>query len=223
MIFNYLIILVVSLVFSTGNTTAHNDLPEPQNASSEKGWIQLFDGKSFDGWKVGANASSFSIENGCIKVNGPKAHLYYVGPVEDHDFTNFEFRTKVMTKPNSNSGIYIHTKYQESSWPIHGYEIQVNNTHSDWKRTGSLYDVQEVREQYVGDNEWYTEYIKVEGKRIIIKINDTVVVDYTEPENPDREPGERQHRILTSGTFAFQAHDPNSIVYFKDVEVKPLP
>ena len=35
------------------------------------GWVSLFDGKSFNGWKVGNNASSFSIENGMIVANGP--------------------------------------------------------------------------------------------------------------------------------------------------------
>lgn len=211
--------LLVLIVLSMGCTRSMT-----QNAmDSDKGWISLFDGQTLNGWKVGTNASSFSIEDGCIKVNGPKAHLYYVGDVGNHDFKNFEFKTKVKTMPNSNSGIYIHTKYQETSWPKVGYEVQVNNTHGDWKKTGSLYDVIEVAERYVGDNEWFTEYIKVEGNRIIIKINDTVVVDYTEPANPKREEGDRQFRVLSSGTFAFQAHDPKSIVYFKDVMVRPLP
>lgn len=210
-------ILFVVLVLTACGTS------QRAGSKDDKGWISLFDGQTLNGWTVGTNASSFSVEDGCIKVNGPKAHLYYNGPVENHNFTNFEFKTKVKTMPNSNSGIYIHTHYQETSWPLTGYEIQVNNTHRDWKKTGSLYDVQEVIEQYVQDGEWFTEYIKVEGKRIIVKINDIVVIDYTEPENPKREPGERQDRVLTSGTFAFQAHDPNSIVYFKDVMVRPLP
>jgi hypothetical protein len=32
-------------------------------------WISLFDGKSLDGWKVGENSSTFSIEDGKIVVN----------------------------------------------------------------------------------------------------------------------------------------------------------
>jgi hypothetical protein len=74
----------------------------------------------------------------------------------------------------------------------------------------------------VKDNEWFTEYIKVEGKRIIIKLNDKVVVDYTEPENVKRDAGS-EGRVLSSGTFALQGHDPNSKVYFKNIMVKPLP
>ncbi|MRI00636.1 DUF1080 domain-containing protein [Kriegella sp. EG-1] len=190
-------------------------------AQEPDGWISLFNGKDFDGWQVGENAETFSIVDGTIKVAGPKAHLYYVGAVENHNFKNFEFKASVMTKPGSNSGIYVHTKYQEASWPLHGYEVQVNNSQSDWKRTGSLYNIVDIKENYAKDNEWYTEYIKVQGNRIIVKINDIVVVDYTEPENPLRE-GNGIYRVLSSGTFALQGHDPNSIIFYKDIMVKPL-
>ena len=127
-----------------------------------------------------------------------------------------------MTKPGANSGIYIHTRYQEDGWPTYGYEVQVNNSQSDWKRTGSLYNIVDVKENYATDNEWYTEYVKVEGKRIIIKINDIVVVDYTEPENPLRE-GDGVYRVISEGTFALQGHDPGSVVFYKDIMVRPLP
>src|SRR5690625_580071 len=99
------------------------------------GWISLFNGKNLDGWKVGENASTFSVEDGAIKIDGPRAHLYYAGEVENHDFKNFEFKAKVMTRKGANSGIYFHTRYKEGGWPLHGFEVQVNNSHSDWKRS----------------------------------------------------------------------------------------
>ena len=102
------------------------------------------------------------------------------------------------------------------------YEIQVNNSHTDWRRTGSLYAIDDVREVYVKDNEWYTEYIKVQDKRVIIKINDKTVVDYTEPEGVEKT-ADRALKHLSSGTFALQGHDPESKVYFKEVMVRPLP
>jgi hypothetical protein len=89
---------------------------------AQDGWISLFDGKSLDGWKVGNNAATFSIENGAIVANGPVAHLFYDGDVKYHQFKNFEFKAEVMTTPGSNSGIYFHTEYQERSWPKKGYE-----------------------------------------------------------------------------------------------------
>jgi hypothetical protein len=185
-------------------------------------WISLFDGKSFANWKVGANSSTFKIENGAIVANGPVAHLFYDGELAQHNFKNFEFKAEVMTTPGSNSGIYFHTVYQQEGWPARGYEVQVNNSQSDWRRTGSLYGIQDVKEVYVKDNEWYTEYIKVEGKRVIVKLNDRTVVDYTEPDNVKRDNGS-EGRVLSSGTFALQGHDPKSKVYFKNIMVRVLP
>lgn len=190
--------------------------------SSADGWVSLFDGKSLNGWKVGENAKTFSIEDGSIAVNGNTAHLFYNGEVQQHEFKNFEFKADVMTLPGSNSGIYFHTFYQESSWPQKGYEVQVNNSHTDWRRTGSLYGIQDVKEVYVKDNEWFTEQIKVQGKRVIVSLNNKVVVDYTEPDNVQREKGS-EGRIISKGTFALQGHDPKSKVYFKNIMVKVLP
>jgi hypothetical protein len=184
-------------------------------------WISLFDGKSLTNWKVGNNAETFSVDSGMIIVHGKTAHLFYDGDVLDHNFKNFEFKADVMTYPGANSGIYIHTLFQEKGWPAKGYEIQVNNSHTDWRRTGSLYGFEDVKETYVKDYEWYTESIKVEGKRVIIKINDKVVVDYTEPENVQRKIGDTQ-RVFSSGTFALQGHDPNSIVHYKNIMVRMM-
>ncbi|MFT3703933.1 MAG: DUF1080 domain-containing protein [Agriterribacter sp.] len=187
----------------------------------KEGWISLFDGKTLNNWKVGDNGSSFSVENGTIKVNGETAHLFYDGDVEQHNFKNFEFKAEVMTLPGSNSGIYFHTGFQQGGWPEKGYEVQVNNSHTDWRRTGSLYGIKDVKETYVKDNEWYTEYVKVEGKHVIIKINDKTVVDYVEPDNIEKERGNSLRKI-GSGTFALQAHDPKSTVFYKNIMVKPL-
>jgi hypothetical protein len=185
------------------------------------GWISLFDGKTLEGWtKAEENPDSVQVEDGKIVTHGPRCHLFYSGPVKDHNFTNFEFKAEVMTLENSNSGIYFHTQYQKDGWPDKGYEVQVNNTHKDPKKTGGLYAVKDVFEAPAKDGEWFTEHIIVQGKHVTVKVNDKVVVDYTEPDNQDipKMPG----RKLSSGTFAFQAHDPGSTVYFRNVMVKPL-
>ena len=192
------------------------------NNNTNDGWESLFDGKSLNNWKVGENAATFTIDNGMIVAHGPTAHLFYDGDISNHNFKNFEFKAEVMTTPGSNSGIYFHTIYQQLSWPAKGYEVQVNNSHTDWRRTGSLYGITDVKEVFVKDNEWFTEYIKVQGKRVQIKINDKIVVDYTESENLKRDGGDSLRKI-SSGTFALQGHDPKSKVYFKNLMVRVLP
>ena len=186
------------------------------------GWVSLFDGKTLDGWKVGVNATSFKVEDGAIVVNGPRAHLYYVGPVQNHEFKNFEFKADVMTTPGSNSGIYFHTAYQEDGWPSKGYEVQVNNSHTDPKRTAGLYGVKDNMEAPAKDGEWFTMQIVVQGKHVTTSVNGKTIVDYTEPDNVER-PADMKARLISSGTFALQGHDPKSKVFMKNIMVKALP
>jgi hypothetical protein len=193
-----------------------------QSSTRSEGWISLFDGVSLDGWKASDKEGTFNVQDGMIVVHGPRSHLYYVGPVGNHDFKNFELKADVMTTPGSNSGIYFHTAYQEQGWPDKGFEVQVNNSHTDWKRTGGLYDIKDVSEVPAADNEWFTERIIVQGKSIRTYVNDKLIVDYTEPANvspPENHPG----RMLSSGTFALQGHDPKSKVFYKNIMVRPLP
>lgn len=180
--------------------------------SPKDGWISLFDGKTLNGWKASEHPSTFSVADGAIVVYGDRAHLFYAGDVNNHNFKNFEFKVTVMTTPGSNSGIFIHTTYQEEGWPSQGYEIQVNNTHTDWRKTGSVYAIQDVKEAPAKDNEWFTEHIIVQGKKITVKVNDKVINEYTET-------GATR---LNGGTVALQGHDPKSKVFYKDVMIKPL-
>jgi hypothetical protein len=211
---------LVVLLFSMSVLAAEKAPSE--KTLSEKGWIRLFDGKSLADWKASEHDDAFRVEDGAIVVNGPRAHLFYVGPVKDHDFKNFEFKADVMTTPGANSGIYFHTKSQPTGWPDYGYEVQVNATHGDPVKTGSLYDIKGITESPAKDNVWFTQHIIVQGKRIIVKVDGKTVMDFTEPEG-FKPPANHPLRRLTSGTFAFQAHDPKSKVFFKNVMVKPLP
>lgn len=183
-------------------------------------WIELFNGKNFDGWKISENPGSFSIEDGLLKVNGPRGHMFYEGAVGDHDFNNFELQVELKTMPQANSGIFIHTEFQEKGWPNIGHEIQVNQSHGDWRKTGSVYSFKDVKETFVKDDEWYTETIIVKGDQVTVLVNGKVINEYDESE--DRE-GDLGTKKLNHGTIALQAHDPNSVVYYKSVKVKILP
>ncbi|MCF1752742.1 3-keto-disaccharide hydrolase [Mariniradius sediminis] len=184
-------------------------------------WIPLFNGKNFDGWKIAENPSSFSIEDGLIKIDGPRAHAFYVGPVNNGEFKNFELMVELKTMPKANSGIFFHTAYQETGWPNKGYEVQVNQTHSDWRKSGSLYSFSDVREVHVKDGEWYTTHIIVRGDHVVIKINGKTVTDYTESKDNNR-PANAGEKKFDKGTFAIQAHDPESVIYYKSIKVKVL-
>ncbi len=196
-------------------------VPAAADSPDADGFVSLFDGKTLDGWKPSEeNPGSFTVEDGKIKVDGPRAHLFYDG--EHGPFSNFHFVADVMTTPGSNSGLYLRTQYQPSGWPKYGYECQVNASHGDPKRSSSLYDVVNVGEPPIKDNEWYRQEIIVEGRRIRLLINGEVMVDYTEPENKEAFSNDFERRLGAPGTFAIQAHDPQSVAYFRNLKVKKL-
>ena len=190
------------------------------HAADNGKWVSLMDGKTFKGWKAEENTNSWTIEENAFVAHGNRSHLFYVG--DDKPFTNFEFQAEVMTRSNSNGGIYFHTHYQPEGWPKYGFEAQVNNTYApDPIKTGSLYQVVNVTKAPANDDEWFKYEIKVQGKHAVVSINGKVVVDYTEPEG--KKAGADFTRVFENGTFALQAHDPNSKVYYRKIRVKRLP
>jgi hypothetical protein len=198
------------------------------SGAAEQEWLSLFNGSNLNGWKAGENPSSFKIVNRTIACDGPRAHLFYDGKIQNAVFKNFELKALVLTKPGANSGIYFHTAFQDTGWPEKGFEVQVNNTHRgagdyrELKKTGSLYGVRNMYKSFVRDDEWFSMHIVVRGKRVLVYVNEILLVDYIEPAHsdlPENEPG----RVISQGTFALQCHDIDSKVFFKDIFVKPLP
>ncbi|MGA2256999.1 MAG: DUF1080 domain-containing protein [Thermoguttaceae bacterium] len=238
-----LLCTVVLLLLANGSFAA--DTPQP-----ETGFVSLFDGKSLDGWKVGRNADVFQVRDGmivmeCPTTNHEPAHLFYVGDVSHHDFKNFDLKVDVMTFPAANSGIYFHTQYQEAGWPKLGIECQVDNSHVDWRRTGSLYGIKNISwgpetppkntkddvtilpKAPVTDNVWYTQEVIYENGLVVVKLDGNTVITYKLPKADVRHVLPSGMTWLPRGTFALQGHPPMpgriSKTYFKNIRIKVLP
>jgi hypothetical protein len=194
-------------------------------------WIALQDGKTLAGWKAAEKPESWVVEDGMFVAHGERSHLFYVGKIAKHEFKNFELSAEVMTSPGANSGIYVHTKWQGPGWPAAGYELQVINSNPpaermngyiEHKMTGSIYAIRNTWVAPAKDNEWFNYRIRVVGKTIQTFINGKLICEYAEPKQPYRSE-DQAGRLLGSGTFALQAHDPGSVVKFRDIKVKILP
>ena len=215
---------VLALVALAGLSQASAPAVEP-------GYTSLFNGKDFSGWKIAGPTESFTIQDGAIVANGSASHAYYDGSVQNHSFRNFELKVDVMTRAGSNGGVYVLTQYQavggseraSGRFPSTGFEIQVNNSHTDRVRTGSLYHVQDVLDDSPAkDDQWFTETITVKGDTITVKVNDTQVVNWTQPADWNGGPEGPGRRITGPGTIALQAHDAKSAVLYKNIRIKPL-
>lgn len=186
-------------------------------ADSEEGFTPIFDGKTFTGWQTSIdNTNTWQLEDGAFVARGPTAHLFYVA--DPKPFKDFELKVDVLTVTNSNGGIYFHTAYQDRGFPRAGIECQVNVSHGDWIKTGSLYGLVNIGLTPAKDNQWWTQHIIVRGRKVIVKIDGQTVIEYNEPAVDPNGRGKK----LGAGTFALQAHDPKSIIRYKNIRVKRL-
>ncbi|MCA9048246.1 MAG: DUF1080 domain-containing protein [Planctomycetaceae bacterium] len=182
-------------------------------ADDEK-WISLFDGKSLDGWeKVGKEDSVWEVADGEIRGSRPASMLVCTkGP-----YKNFRYRAEIKINDGGNSGLYFRTTRKPGF--TDGYEAQIDSTHRDPIRTGSLYGMCHVYEQHVKPDTWFTYDLEVRDDiwrgrqmtRIRVTVDGNELYEYLD-------------FALTfgEGHFAFQQHDPGSKVSIRKVEVLPL-
>ena len=182
-------------------------------------WLPLFDGKTLDGWKPSESQNTWSVADGTLVSGGPRSHLFYDGPVAGHDFKNFELKLQFKLEGQSNSGLFFHTAFSEAASPSQGYEVQINSSPKETRKTGSLFGVRGIYVDFVPDGQWADLRMKVAGQRIQVRINNVLLADYVEPDNAPRS---RKDRVLSSGTFALQAHDPETKAAYRDIQVMLL-
>jgi len=193
-------------------------------------WFPLFDGKTLDGWKASESQTTWSVVDGTLVSDGPRSHLFYVSSdatrydgfdniVIKPDFKNFELKLQFKLEGQSNSGLFFHTEFSDDASPPKGYEVQINSSPKETRKTGSLFGVRGIYVDFVPDGQWADLWLKVTGNRIQVKVNDVLLADYVQPDNPPRT---RTGRVLSSGTFALQAHDPETKAAYRDIQVKLL-
>ncbi len=168
-------------------------------------WQPMFDGKSLDGWKVSDHPESWTVKDGVIHGDGPGSYLFYMNV----KCFNCEFKADVKIGHEGNSGMFFRSPFSKSP---RDYEAQIDSSHRDPVRTGSLYHFANILEVLVPDDTWFTQRIVVEGNHIQVFVNDKQTVDFIDEKN-----------TKTDGLFALQQHNAGSIVEFKNLMYKTLP
>jgi len=196
-------------------------MPAPPARTVESGFVSLFNGKDLTGWKASANPDSFKVQNGAIVANavGQPSHLFYDGPVGNHAFQNLDLRLDVLARYRSNGGVYVMTEFQPEGFPGKGFEIQVNNSHSDRIRTGSLYHVVDLSNVPGKDDEWIPMEITGQGNTITISLKGQEVVRWTQPAEWQSN-YDTPSRKVAPGTIAFQSHDLYSVTAYSNIRLK---
>ncbi len=160
---------------------------------------------------------SFRLYGGNLIVEGGQRNLFYDGRIAGGKFKNFEFKVDVYTHPGSASGVYFHTHYEEDGAPAFGYEAQINASRDGESKTGSLVGASKVKTAPHGDNEWFSYYIKVDGKKVTVKVNGETVNEFTEPADVDGPAS------LRRGTIGLESVGSDSRVDFRNPMIRLLP
>ena len=216
----------VKTLKATMDKILNDQAGEPSTQTSA--WRELFNGKDLNGWQANVRPDSFTVQNGLLRAHGRSgmSHLFFVGDTgDDVAFKNFELIAVARSEPNSNSGIFFHTdrELRGGKYLNKGYELQLNSSKKEKRKTGSLYGIVNLDKSPVDETDWFTVRLRVEGKRIRVFVEGEQVVDYTEPDDPVREK-KRAKRLIdpVGGALAIQAHDPGSVFYFKQIRVREL-
>ena len=116
----------------------------------------------------------------------------------DKEYQNFRLTGEALTQPGSEAGLLFHTDGES------GYEVIFRNGDIDGTRkSGSLASVRNLHRSLAKDGEWFDFEITVRGQNIIVCINGTEVVCYTEPGHPYRTE-EHARQLLSQGSIALQ-------------------
>ena len=188
----------------------------------KEGWVSIFDGKTLDGWKWNGKNEGFSVKDGCIVGKGERNHLYYI----KEEFGNFEFQIDVKVNPGGNSGVYIKSQWEDDTWPTTGFELQVNATHPNRLKTGTLYDSLQYLKTTNGDNEWFHYQAICKDNTVEVKVNGEtlyIYIDRKEPLPAGTKITAANKRIAQRGYLVLQQHDPNSVPEFKNIFIRKLP
>jgi hypothetical protein len=180
-------------------------------------WVSLFDGSTLSGWtpvEHRAGTNKWEVVDGAIVGSGGAGMLYS----PKGEYKNFKFRAEVKINDHGNSGLYFRTPAADGDFSK-GYEAQIDSTHSDPIRTGSVYGFVHVYKQLVPPDSWFTYEVEVVDKNwrglnvphIKVSVNGELLFEFIE-----------RTKAWDKGYFAFQQHDPGSKVEIRKIEVMEL-
>ena len=196
-------------------------------AAAPADWRPLFDGKTLNGWEH-VGPGEFVIEDGVLRTKGGMGLLWYSREKLGDCMIRVVYKTGTQ---RSNSGVYIRIadKPKEPWFAVHhGFEIQIMDTaregHGPGRSTRSRRprrSPQAGRVEHAGDHSQGEPHPdrRSTASRLpnsIPAASNRRRTDKTGEGDPARGPRP------PSGYIGLQNHDRNSVVYFKEVSVRPL-
>jgi hypothetical protein len=187
---------------------------------------QLFNGRDLEGWQhVGPGA--FVVEEGMLRTEGGMGLLWYADERIGDAVVRVVYR---VSREEDNSGVFIRiAERPPDPWFAvhHGYEVQILATGDEWHRSGCIYSMSRATARAQRPpGEWNVMDVALRGPLVRVTLNGVLVTTFdpagpVPPRAQDYEP-ERGPRP-EHGYIGLQNHDPDSVVYFREVSVEALP
>jgi Domain of Unknown Function (DUF1080) len=192
----------------------------------KQGFVSLFDGTTIEQWT--GNTSGYLVKEGSLMVSpeeGSGGNLY-----TKEEYDNFIYRFEFQLTPGSNNGIGVHAPLEGDAAYV-GMEIQVLDSEhpmyaklQPYQYHGSVYGVIPAKRGYLKPTgEWNQEEIMVNGSKIKVTLNGTVIVDgdYAAASiNGTMDHNQHPGLARTTGHLGFLGH--GDVVRFKNMRVKKI-
>jgi Domain of Unknown Function (DUF1080) len=200
----------------------------PGFAQSPSDWKPLFDGKSLDGWNH-VGPGRFVVEDGQLGTEGGMGLLYYSREKLGDCVIRVVYK---LGTEKSNSGVYVRVADKPADpWYAvhHGFEVQIADGGKPARGTGSIYTFADAKAQPAKSLDWNTLEVTLKGNKVSTMINGKAVADFDasdlKPQAADKtgEGDPARGPRPEAGYLGLQNHDKDSVVFFKEVSVRPLP
>ncbi len=183
-------------------------------ASSESGWITLFDGKSLDGFTKTGDAN-WRVEDGTIVADNGNGFL-----VTKNGYKDYEIKAEFWVEPDSNSGIFIRCADPNKIGADNCYEVNIWDARPDPSYgTGAIVNLAKVDPMPKAGGKWNTYDITAKGSTLTVVLNGQKTVDAQDSKLPSG------HIALQHGLGNKDANgvaNDKGVVKFRKVEIKPL-
>ena len=202
---------------AAGNDERENEpgderaVPEPalSREQLEDGWIQLFDGRTLFGWTANSGGD-WSVVDGVIRAGKGKPGLL----LTTVPFADYELRCDFRLEKGGNSGVFLRTVPGPKDPGRDCYELNICDSHKDFP-TGCLVARHKIEKSPAVEGEWHTFAVRMVGHRIVVRLDDKPLVDFTDKSEFPRDRG-RIGLQMNGGRIEFRN------VLLKPLGTKPL-
>jgi hypothetical protein len=187
-------------------------------ATAEKSWVSLFDGKDLSGWKTNGS-EKWVVDDGAILGESTVGKYGYL--TTEKTYRDFNLRLRFKCETDGNSGVFTRSRITgespQTGPDIEGMQVEVDPT----RHTGGIYESggrgwvalpTPEGERAIKPRDWNDLEILAQGNHFTTRLNGVQIVDFTDPAPK-----------FTEGVIGLQLHTGGGVkIRFKDIYIQEI-